>query len=308
MFVHAPATIANLGSGFDIFGLAIREPGDIVEINTNTLGKTRIVRITGDKGKLSRDVEKNTVSVSVLAMLRHLGIIQGFDIILHKKMPLGSGLGSSAASAAAGVFGANELLKRPFTRKELIPFAMEGERMACGTAHADNAAPCLLGGIVLVRSCNPPDIISLPVPGGLYFAVVHPHTEVMTRDARAVLPGEVPLKKAVKQWANTAAFVAALYDGDIEMLGRAMEDQIAEPARAPLIPYFYEAKTAALLNGAVACSISGSGPSAFAMAAGSKHAERAGKAMKAVYRKVGISCDVFISPVNRTGVKKITQR
>lgn len=305
--VYAPATVANIACGFDVMGLAIVEPGDTVDVQLNTSGELRIRRITGDGGKLSLAPEKNTVAVSIEAMLRFMNVQTGFDIFLRKRMPLGSGLGSSAASSVAGVVAANELLGRPFRREQLVHFAMEGERVACGSAHADNVAPCLLGGIVLIRSYDPLDIIALPVPPQLYVVVVHPHVEVMTRDSRAVLPQKISLNTGITQWANTAAFVAGLAKSDYELIGRAVEDHVAEPARASLIPAFYDVKDAALLKGALACSISGSGPSVFALARGKSDAGKVAAAMKKVYQHLKIRSDVFISPVNKKGARVLTR-
>ncbi len=304
--VFAPATVANLACGFDVMGLAINEPGDEVSIELNDSGELRIIKITGDEGKLTLDSKKNTVTVSILNMMKQMGKKLGADISLRKKMPLGSGLGSSAASSVAGVFAMNELLGRPFSRTELIPFAMEGERIACGSAHADNVAPCMLGGIVLIRSYDPLEIISLPVPKDLYLAVVHPHIEVMTRDARAVLPKKIDLKTGIKQWANTAALVAGLYSSDYKLIGRSVVDHVAEPARAALLPHFLELKEVVMGSGALACSISGSGPSVFALCKSEKNAVLVSSAMKKFYKKYKIGSETFVSKVNTKGVRVIT--
>ena len=271
--VFAPATVANLGCGFDAMGLAIDAPGDELTLELNSLKSLCIRKISGDQKKLSYDPFKNTAAVAIQSLLDALEINQGFDIYLKKKMPLGSGLGSSAASAAAGAFAVNELLGRPFTKVELIRFAMAGEKVASGAAHADNAAPSLLGGIVLIRSYEPLEIISLPIPDKLLIVVVHPDVEVLTKNARAVLPKSIPMKVGIAQWSNTAALVAGLYSDDYELIGRAITDHVAEPYRAGLIPCFNEVKLAALTNGALGCSISGSGPSVFAFCKGKQAAE-----------------------------------
>jgi homoserine kinase len=303
--VFAPATVGNLACGFDSMGLAIDLPGDIIHLEKNNSLKLIIREINGDNGKLSYNIKKNTASVAIAAFLKKHNLKQGFDIYLTKQMPLGSGLGSSAASAAAGVFAAYILSGLKLLRKELIPFAMEGERIACGSAHADNVAPSLLGGITLVRSNYPLEIISLPVPHQLYVAVVHPHAEVLTKDARAVLKREVPLETAVQQWSNTAALVSALYSEDYELIGRAAVDHIAEPYRAALIPAFHKVKRAALQNGALACSISGSGPSLFAFCKGKNNAQRAAAAMAAAFKSVKVPSDIYISAINTEGVRII---
>ena len=301
--VFAPASVSNLGCGFDVFGLAIDSPGDEVTVRWSPSGKTYIKKIEGAGKLLPLEVSKNTAGVAVEMLLRAVGETRGVEIALKKKMPLGSGLGSSAASAVAAVVAANILLGNPYSRKELIPFAMEGERVACGTAHADNVAPSLLGGIVLVRSLSPLDVIQLPVPRNLKLVVVHPHVEVLTKDSRAVLKKSILLKTAVMQWANTAAFVSALYENDLVALGRSVTDYVAEPARAALIPAFHPVKEAALAAGALACSISGSGPSVFALC--NRNEKDIAKAMRSAFLKAGIRSDVFLSKVNKAGAKRI---
>ena len=300
--VFAPATVANLGCGFDSMGLAIASPGDELTLITNTIKEIRIRSITGDNKKLSLDPEKNTAGVAIKAMLNALEIKIGFDIYLKKKMPLGSGLGSSAASAVAGAFAVNELLGKPFSKKELIPFAMAGEKIASGAAHADNAAPCMLGGIVLVRSYNPFEVVSLPSPSKLFIVVVHPDVEVLTKNSRAVLPKKIPMKDAIAQWSNTAALVSGLYAADYGLIGRAVSDHVAEPYRAKLIPCFMEVKASAMRHGALGCSISGSGPSVFAFCEGKKSAETVSKVMQAEFRKKMIRNTAYISTVNQKGV------
>ena len=304
--VFAPATVANLGCGFDVMGLAVNEPGDAVSIQLNDSGILSIIKITGDGGKLTLDPKKNTVTVSMINMLKQLNKKVGAEIILNKKMPLGSGLGSSAASSVAGVFALNELLGRPFRRNELVPFAMEGERIACGSTHADNVAPCMMGGIVLIRSYDPLEIISLPVPKNLYVVLVHPHVEVLTRDARAVLPKQISLKTGIGQWANTAAFIAGLYESDYGLIGRAVQDHVAEFVRAKLLPHFHDLKSQVMKSGALACSISGSGPSVFALCESEAHAKKISGGMKRFYTKHKIGAQTFYSKVNTTGVKVIS--
>jgi homoserine kinase len=302
--VFAPATVANLGCGFDSMGLALHEPGDELTISFNRENKIRIRKISGDGGKLSLDADKNTAGVAIKALLDSLDLNQGFDVWIKKKMPLGSGLGSSAASAVAGAFAANELLGRPYTREELILFAMAGEKLASGSAHADNAAPSMMGGIVLVRSYHPFEVISIPVPPKAVMVVIHPDVVVLTKDARAVLPKKISMKDGISQWSNTAALVAGMYNQDLELMGRAMEDHIAEPYRSALIPSFDKVKAAALENGAYACSISGSGPSMFALT-DKKNAQRIARAMKKEFSKINIKSTVYISAINKHGVSRI---
>jgi homoserine kinase len=303
--VFAPATIANLGCGFDVMGLAIDAPGDELILSFNTDKKLVIKKITGDKGKLSYDAKKNTSTVAIQAMLDELKSKQGFDVVLKKKMPLGSGLGSSAASSVAGVYAANALLGKPFSKRELVQFAMQGEQVASGAAHADNVAPCMLGGIVLIRSYHPLDIIQLPVPEKLFLVVVHPHVEVLTKDARAVLKKNIPMKAAVQQWGNTAALTAGLYSNNLHLVGRSVVDYVAEPYRANLIPHFEKVKQAALEHGAIACSISGSGPSIFAMCDGNAKTTQIAGAMKKIFSMNKIKSESYSSSVNKRGVNII---
>jgi homoserine kinase len=304
--VFAPATVANIGCGFDAMGLAIDEPGDVIEVERNKEKKLVIRKITGDRKKLSTDPLRNTATVAIQALLEATGIDEGFDIILHKHMPLGSGLGSSAASAVAGVFAVNELLGRPFKKDQLVKYAMEGERFASGDAHADNAGPSMLGGIVLIRSYDPFEVIQLPVPAKLNVIVIHPNVEVLTKEARGILPAVYPLKTSVAQWSNTASLVAGLYENDYELIGRSVVDHIAEPYRRSLIPAFADVKDAAYRNGALACSISGSGPSVFALVEGKTHVKKIAEAMKREFMKANIKSTTYLSSVNRKGAKVIS--
>lgn len=303
--VFAPATIANIACGFDVFGMAIDHIGDEVKIVPNNKNILQIKSISGDRNKLTKDVKENIVAISIQALLDALKSKQGFDIYLKKKMPLSSGLGSSAASSVAGLFAANEYFGKPFTRSELVPFAMEGERIACGTAHADNVAPSLMGGIVLCRNVQPVEVIVLPVPTQLYAVVIHPHYELKTSDSRKALPKKISIKTASLQWANTAGLVHALHTQDYALLGRCVTDHVAEPFRSKLIPHFDAAKSAALESGALACSISGSGPSIFALTKGLLSAKKIAAAMKSVYKKSKMGADVYISKVNTKGAKLI---
>ena len=299
--VFAPATVANVASGFDVLGFALDSPGDAVTITRVPGDAVAVVAITGDGGKLPRDPKKNTAAVAVTGFMEKMGRPFGVEISLEKRMPLSSGLGSSAASAVAAVFAANILAGRPLPPRELLPFTMEAERAACGSAHADNVAPSLLGGFVLIRSYEPLDVVQLPVPAGLCCAVAHPHTELRTEDARKILKKEVRLADAIRQWGNLAALVAALYNGDLSLLGRSLQDVVAEPARSLLIPGFDAVKSAALAAGALGCSISGSGPSVFALCASTEDSARAGNAMVAAFREAGLESDLYLSAVNTKG-------
>lgn len=299
--VFAPATVANVASGFDVLGFALERPGDSVTLTRTEARSVTVTTITGDDGRLPRDPEKNTAAVAAGAFLRERGMPFGLEIRLDKKMPLASGLGSSAASAVAAVVGANILAGSPLSAEKLLPFTMVAEKAACGSAHADNVAPSLLGGFVLVRSYQPLDVVKLPVPAGLSCAVVHPHTEVRTEDARRILKKEVRLADAIRQWGNLAALVAALYRGDLPLLGRSLQDVVAEPVRSVLIPGFPAVKAAALAAGALGCSISGSGPSVFALCDSTGRAAAVAEAMRAAFAAAGLESDVFVSPVNTTG-------
>jgi homoserine kinase len=199
------------------------------------------------------------------------------------------------------VVAANLLAGEPCSPQDLLPFTLRAEKVACGTAHADNVAPALLGGFVLIRSYEPLDIVRLPVPEGLAAATAHPHTEIRTEDARRILKKEVRLADAVRQWGNLAGLVAALYEGDLDLLGRSLLDVVAEPRRAMLIPGFAEVKAAALRSGALGCSISGSGPTMFALCASKEAAWTAGQAMQETFRRVGLECDLYVSAINRVG-------
>ncbi|MDW8437328.1 MAG: homoserine kinase [Chloroherpetonaceae bacterium] len=299
----APATVANVGAGFDVLGFALCEPGDELTARFSDGEGVAISRIEGDGGRLPLDARKNTAGVSAQALLKRLGERRGIELELRKKMPLGSGLGSSAASAVAAVVAVNELLGRPLSKRDLLPFALEGERVACGSAHADNAAPSLLGGFALVRSYAPLDVISLPSPPSLFATVVHPHIEIQTKDARAVLKQQISLSNAITQWGNVAGLVAGLLMSDYALISRSLQDVIVEPIRAILIPRFYEMKKAALDAGALGCSISGSGPSLFALSDSAQTAQDVANAMRLVLDNIGIGSDAFVSKINSEGAK-----
>jgi len=299
----APATVANVAAGFDVLGFALDSPGDELVATFSEKPGVTISRITGDDGRLPLDSHKNTAGVSVYALLKYLGETRGIDLRLEKKMPLGSGLGSSAASAVVAVVAVNELLGRPLSKRDLLPFALEGERIACGSAHADNAAPSLLGGFVLIRSYTPLDVIPLPTPEKLYATVIHPHIEIQTKDARGILKQQVSLSNAITQWGNTAGLVAGILMSDYGLISRSLQDVIVEPIRSILIPKFYELKKAALDAGALGCSISGSGPSLFALTDSRDTAQKVANAMTLVLDNIGIGSDVFISKVNQEGAK-----
>lgn len=309
--VFAPATVANLGPGFDVLGLALQEPGDIVEGELTVTAGVEIVEVTGDGGALSTDPGRNVVgraAADVLARAGEAAAGRGLRLWLHKRMPLASGLGSSGASSVAAAMAANELLGRPFGRPDLLPSAMEGERAASGAAHADNVAPGLLGGIVLVRSYAPLEVVRLPVPSGLWVAVAHPHCELPTARAREVVrTHRYRIAEAVTNLGNLGALVAALHRGDLELLGRSVEDALVEPLRAPLIPGFAAVKASARAAGGLGCSIAGAGPSVFALCGEEASARRAGAAMCETFRSTaGVDCDLYVGQVGTTGARVLT--
>lgn len=301
----APATVANVACGFDVFGFALNEPCDEVVAQISPESGVTMLEITGDDGRLPLASDKNTACVAVQALLTSLNSKVGVSLRLKKKLPLASGLGSSAASAVAALVAVNDLLGNPLSRREMLPFAMEGERVACGTAHADNVAPALLGGFVVIRSYTPLDVISVPTPKGLWCAIAHPHVEVRTEDARRVISPSIPLARAVSNWGNAAALIAGLYSNDFGLIGRALEDHIFEPARSVLIPGFYDAKEAAMRAGALGCSISGSGPSVFALCSSAEVAKKVAQSMGDAFGKNSLASDVFVSEINQRGAELV---
>ena len=306
--IFCPATIANLNCGFDVMGLCLDGIGDEMIIRKVAQKGIRITKIVG--ADLPLETEKNVAGVAALALLNSTdinGVVIdfGFEIEIYKNIKTGSGIGSSSASAAGAVFGINELLGRPFTKHELVYFAMKGEVVASGSEHADNVAPCILGGFTLVRGYNPLDVIKIESPSEIYAVVLHPHIEVKTSDSRAVLKPEVSLKSAITQWGNLGGLIAGLYTKDYELIGRSLNDVIIEPARKHLIPNFDEVKNAAIKNGALGSGISGAGPSIFALCKGETIANTVAKNMGNAYADTGIPFDIHISKVNDEGTKII---
>ncbi|MGB3466313.1 MAG: homoserine kinase [Cyclobacteriaceae bacterium] len=303
--VFAPATVANIACGFDIMGLALKGVGDTLVISTNTTGRVTMGSITG-ADNLPTDPEKNVCTVAVNALLEELKSDQGFTIDLHKNVTPGSGLGSSASSAAGAVFAVNELLDRPFTRKALVKYAMAGEKIASEKAHADNVGPSLMGGITIIRSYTPLDIFTIPYPKDLIVSVIFPSVEIKTADAKRILKADVPLSSAITQWGNVAGLTAGLITSDYELIGRSMEDVIVEPVRSILIPGYDDMKQAAMASGALGCNISGSGPSVFAISRGWEVAEKVGQAMGSVLAGYHIDYQKFVSEINAEGCTILT--
>ena len=301
--IFAPATIGNVGSGFDVIGIAIDAPGDVVVASRRKEpGLDFILDNSGSGVNLPTDAKKNVAAFVAQLMLDDLKPNFGITMRLHKKMPIGSGLGSSAASSVASIVAVNMLLPKPLKRYDLLCFALEGERLATGCGHADNVAPCLLGGAQLVRSYNPLDVISLSVRNTITWVVVHPHIVLHTQNARLVLPKQIPIAAAVHQWGNVGGLVAGLARGDAKLVGRCTEDVVAEPYRAELIAGFQDVKNAALKAGAFGCTISGSGPSMFAVAPSPQSGKKIAAAMKKAFVDVAeVKSDVFISGTNMRG-------
>ncbi len=303
--IFCPATVANVGPGFDILGFALNAPGDVIRIQ-RTLEKQHTIQ-NDTKVDLPLVPDRNVATVALDALLQALGSQDKFHLSFIRKIPAGSGIGSSAASSAAAVYGANILLGRPFSEAELIPFAMRGEALASGSAHADNVAPALLGGFVLVRSYDPLDVFRIPSPEELHCTVVHPDISIATEDSRRILKTSVPLKTAITQCGNVAGLVTGLITSDFRLIRDSMHDVIAEPIRSFLIPEFEHVRQSALKAGALGCSISGSGPSIFALSENAETAAITGNAMKEVFSAAGIGSNLFVSKVNKQGIKVLAK-
>jgi len=299
--IFAPATVANVSCGFDVLGLCLDSVGDEMIIRKTTKKGIVISKIIGQV--LPLEPLENVAGVAAMALLDKLNLDFGFDIEIHKNIKPGSGIGSSAASAAGAVFGINKLLDEPFSLPELIPFAMEGERLASGSAHADNVAPALLGGFTLVRSYQPLDVIKIEAPKELYTTVIHPQIELKTSDSRAVLKQKISMQKMTVQIGNLGGLISGLYTSNYDLIARSLHDEIVEPHRKILIPEFDALKQAALHAGALGSGISGSGPSVFALSKGKKTAQNVGKAFASVYKNLGIEFDIHISKINSKGIK-----
>ena len=300
--VFAPATVANVGPGYDVMGLALEYIGDVIEMKL-VAGKE--ISIQMPDSDLPTNPMENVAGVAVQSLLNELKSDQGVKMVIQKKVAAGSGLGSSASSSAGAVFALNELLGTPFTKNQLVRFAMEGEKAASGVIHADNVAPSLLGGFTLVRTYEPLDVINLAYPEDLSLVVVHPQIVVKTADSKKILRREISLATAVKQWGNVAGLVSGLASSDYELIGRSLEDVIIEPARSMLIPGFDQLKQSALKNGALGCSISGSGPSVFALCTNEKNTEQIADGFKQTLLKLDIDCEVYISGINKRGCEVI---
>ncbi|HUX84887.1 MAG TPA: homoserine kinase [Chitinophagaceae bacterium] len=300
--VFAPATVANIVCGFDVLGFAVNVPGDEVILRLTGPPGVRIRAIHGDGGLLPTDPYRNTASAVVMRYLELTGDQGcGVEIELFKKMPVGSGLGSSAASTIAGLFAINTLRGSRVDPDRMLAIALEGERIACGQGHADNVAPALLGGFVLIRSYDPLDVIRLHTPAHLVCALVHPQIEIQTRDARRIIKKMIPLSDTVRQMGNVGALVAGLYQENDQLISRSMQDVIIEPTRAILIPGFYRLREIALEQGALGFGISGSGPAIFALSSTREAAQCVVEALRKELFRGGIDSEGYVSSVNREG-------
>lgn len=302
--LKVPATVANLVCGFDILGMAIHEPYDEMELRL--VDTPEIIINHKDPFGLPEEPSKNVAGIVLLKIQEHFNLNTGFEVSIRKHIKPGSGLGSSAASAAGAVFGANILLGNILSKEEMVHFAMFGEELASGVRHADNIAPCLYGGITLVKSTDPIDIIPLNAPE-LFVAAVHPQVEVKTSDSRQILKKNISLKSAVEQWGNIAALVAGIQKNDLSLIGRSLNDVIIEPIRSILIPKFDEIKSKSLQMGALGGGISGSGPSVFMLTEKEQTAEKIARMMKSVYDEIQIESYVYVSKINPSGIQIVEE-
>jgi len=300
--VRAPGTVANMVCGFDVLGMCLNAPFDVMEVRL--LEEKKITIISKDGYQLPTDPAQNTAGAPLIEMLNEIDANIGFEVTIEKLIKPGSGIGSSAASAAGAVVAANHLLGNIFSKEDLVRFAMFGEKVASGVKHADNIAPCIYGGVTLIRSIFPLDIVAIPAPD-FFVTVVHPQIEVRTSDARQILRKEVLLKDAIKQWGNIAGLVAGLLKKDAALIGRSLEDVIIEPVRSILIPGFDEVKKGCKEAGALGGGISGSGPSIFMISTNEKTAQQVERVMKNVYEKIGINVHTHVTTINETGVQVV---
>ena len=299
--VFAPASIANLSCGYDILGVCLDNIGDEITVRKTKKKGITIKKVSGQK--LSTDISVNVAGVSATALLNESKVNCGFEIEIHKGIKPGSGIGSSAASSAGSVFAINKLIGEPYSNKELIKFAMQGEMAASGSKHADNVAAVLLGGFTFVRNSVENDYFKLNTPIEIAFTVIHPKIELKTKDSRAVIKDKVSIKNMIEQSANLGAFISGLYTENYDLIRRSVKDVVIEPLRSVLIPKFEEIKSASINSGALSCGISGSGPSVFAICKGITTANKVGEAMKKVYRNLNLEYDIHISCVNDKGIR-----
>jgi homoserine kinase len=300
--VASPASIANLVCGFDILGLSLNSPEDLMQVQYSNIPGIRIQHT--DEYNLPTIPEQNVAGAALLALMQELGQPAGFDITIDKRIKPGSGLGSSAASAAGIVVAVNHLVGGIFSKEDLVRFAMAGEKVASGVKHADNISPCIYGGVTLIRSIFPLDIVPLSSPP-MYVTVVHPQIEVKTSDSRQILRKEVLLKDAIRQWGNIAGLVTGLLKGDYNLISRSLEDVIIEPVRSILIPGFDEVKLMSKKAGAMGGGIAGSGPSIFMLSKEESTASEVESEMKIIFNKIGIAYHTHVTTINQQGVRII---
>jgi homoserine kinase len=302
--IKSPATIANLVCGFDVLGLALNKPNDIMTLRLTD--EPKVIISNRDNFNLPAEPDKNVAGVVLLSIMEKMESKFGFELENEKHIKPGSGIGSSAASAVGAAFGANQLLGNIFSKEEMVQFAMNGEKLASGVKHADNIAPGIYGGVTLIRSIHPLDIVRIDFPP-LYVTVVHPQIEVRTSDARQILKQQVQLKDAIRQWGNVAGLVAGFMKSDYDLIGRSLEDVIIEPIRSILIPGFDEVKTKCKEAGALGGGISGSGPSIFMLSKDETTAATIETVMKEVYEKIGIDYNTYVTTINNEGVSVVNE-
>ena len=303
--VFAPASMGNVAVGYDVLGSALNCIGDRVTVRRLDEPVVRVGGITGCVTDLPTTPTDNTATVALLDLMETRDLDFGFEVSLEKGIPLGSGLGGSAASAVGAVVAAAELMPMSLSNDELLPHALAGEAVASGAVHPDNVAPCLYGGLVLTREVDPPDVVSIPVPDRIRCVLVRPDRMIETRDARACLPESLPLTDSVKQTAHLGAFVAGCYRNDLELIGRALRDLIVEPHRASLVPGFADVQSAAMEHGALGCSLSGAGPTVFAWCDGAVEAERVEEAMTAAFAEHDVPTEAWVSTIPKEGARVV---
>ncbi len=301
----APASVSNVACGFDIMGFALDRPGDIVTARFSKAPGVHIKRIVGTS-KVPTDPAKNTAAAPVAALIKRNGTKLGIEIEIQKGIPVGGGIGSSAASAVAAVVACDALLEMCLTKEQLLPFAVEGEKIASEAVHVDNLSPSLWGGFVLVRGYHPIDVVQIRVPRSFWCTIIHPEIEIQTKESRKLLPKKVLLEDLITQTGNAAGLIAGMLQEDYDLIGRSLQDVVAEPARIHTIPGFEKMKAAALGAGALGCSISGSGPSLFALSKAEETSRKVGSAMASILDSIGCSHTVFVSSINRTGARVIS--
>jgi homoserine kinase len=303
--VAAPATIANFVCGFDILGMALDNPTDFMEVSL--CEEPGIFIEHKDDYRLPLDPEKNVAGAALLSMLKEYKSPLGIKLIIDKQIKPSSGLGSSAASSAGAVVAVNHLLDNYFCNNDLVRFAMAGEKVASGVKHADNIGPCIYGGITLIRSIFPLDIVPIPAPD-LFVSVIHPQIEIKTSDSRQILRKQVLLKDAILQWGNISGLIMGLVKNDHALISRSMHDVIIEPVRSILIPGFKEIKNACLEIGALGGGIAGSGPSIFMLSAKKNTALEVEAQMKNIYDRIGVAYKTYVTNISNQGVRIINVR